>query len=280
METNRPKPGLHRGVSFDEYAAWDAVNNSLLGHILRSPAHARHYMVTAHEPTAAMIFGSAVHCAILEPDEFANRYTKAPQVDRRTKAGKDAWTAHQEANADRISLTPDEWQQANDLRDSVWVYNTIGKTLLGNATHNEVSAAWHDDKTGHLCKGRIDKLAKVDGWSTLIDLKTTEDASAGAFPKSIHKYGYHRQAAFYLDGLDRLAKGNRRFVILAVEKSPPYCCATYEVDEASIEEGRKLYREALNTYAACKANNHWPGYPSKIQPISIPSWAFTKGDTE
>ena len=41
------------------------------------------------EDSPALIMGKAVHCRILEPQEFGKRYTIAPQIDRRTKEGKE-----------------------------------------------------------------------------------------------------------------------------------------------------------------------------------------------
>jgi hypothetical protein len=30
----------------------------------------------------------------------------------------------------------------------------------------------------------------------------------------------------------------------------------------------------LDLYAECKASGNWPGYPSTIQPLSLPAWAL------
>jgi len=102
-----PKPGLHRDVSYDDYAQWPAVRSSDLKLFARTPAHAR-YAMTHPEQTSAMILGSATHCAILEPHEFAMRYVEAPKLDRRTNAGKAAWAQFLAEDADRIALDPDE----------------------------------------------------------------------------------------------------------------------------------------------------------------------------
>jgi hypothetical protein len=48
------------------------------------------------QPTDAMKQGSLVDCLITEPQNFDRKYVVAPKVDRRTKAGKEAWAACEE----------------------------------------------------------------------------------------------------------------------------------------------------------------------------------------
>ena len=50
------------------------LSYSSLKEFAKSPNHFIQYIERKFEASDAMIFGSAVHCAILEPDEFHNRY--------------------------------------------------------------------------------------------------------------------------------------------------------------------------------------------------------------
>jgi hypothetical protein len=77
-------------IKADEYYAIDAVSNSLISKILKSPAHAKAYLDNQPAPTKAMEFGTAFHAAILEPKEFAEQYVVF-SGDRRTKEGKAAY---------------------------------------------------------------------------------------------------------------------------------------------------------------------------------------------
>lgn len=49
------------------------------------------YKLKERKTTKAMILGEAVHCKVLEPFEFEDRYVIAPDVDGTTVAGKNAW---------------------------------------------------------------------------------------------------------------------------------------------------------------------------------------------
>jgi len=114
----------------------------------------------------------------------------------------------------------------------------------------------------------------------MVDLKTTADlADADAFGRTVYKFSYHTQAAFYLDGLNAVQEADRGFCFIVVEKSPPYGVAVYELGEDSLAEGRLCYRRWLRTYVKCMNSGVWPGYQEGMGFVSIPSWGF-KGEVE
>jgi exodeoxyribonuclease VIII len=129
---------------------------------------------------------------------------------------------------------------------------------------------WRDAETGLECKARPDYL-RAD--NIYIDLKTTDDASHEEFSRSVAKWAYFRQAAFYTDGL-KAATGRdlAGCVLIAVEKEPPYGVAVYVLDDTAIEFGRLKYKQALYTIAECRKRNEWPGYPTETQTIVLPGW--------
>ena len=49
----------------------------------------------------ALMFGAALHKAVLEPDGFGDEYIVAPKFDRRTKDGKAAYAAFEMSLAGR-----------------------------------------------------------------------------------------------------------------------------------------------------------------------------------
>jgi hypothetical protein len=271
------KPGLHRGLSFDEYAAiQNAANHSTLEHFRQTPLHARHYMLTGgDEETAALRRGWATHAAVLEPDRFAAQFVAAPKVDRRTKDGKAAWADFQAANTDRLILTDEEMDLCQKLRAAVWSHPTAAEILAAKGM-NEVSLVWKDAETEVDCKGRIDRICSYAGWSCLVDLKTTRDAGRRAFESSVQRFGYHSQAAFYIDGAQAVAPRDveRKWLWIAVETEAPYACAVYEIEDAALSMGRDEYRKHLRAYAECLRTGEWPGYPAGIDYCGLPSWAY------
>jgi exodeoxyribonuclease VIII len=122
------------------------------------------------------------------------------------------------------------------------------------------------------CKARPDFLREGH---LIVDVKSTDDASYRAFQRSLANFQYHVQAAFYLDGASAVLGQNfNEFVVLAVEKDPPYAVNTFLLDEAMINEGRALYRRALQMLKCCMEAKVFPAYPDQLVNISLPAWAY------
>lgn len=251
-------------ITNEQYHADPAVSASHVKEAMRSPYHYWARFLDPNrkpvEPTTAMRFGSLVHTAVLEPEELLQRYGVAP--DRRTKAGKEQ---AERMAADGIeAITETDMTIALSMAASVRNHPAAAALLAKGKA--EQSFWWDDLPTGLRCKCRPD-------WyhgTTIVDLKTCQDASPAAFASSVAKFGYHIQAAHYLAGLH----GAERFVFVAVEKTAPYAIAVYELDQAAMALGRTMRDNALEVIATCKAADSWPGYgDTSVQTLSLPHWA-------
>jgi exodeoxyribonuclease VIII len=264
-----------------DYHRHSAVSKSHLDLVARSPLHYWARYVDPKrvdpDPTAAMLLGTAVHTHILEPDEWTARYIAGPEaLDRRTKAGKEAWAAFEADAAGRTVISRNDADLVLAMGRAVRNHPAAAM-LLARPGAAETTWMWHDADTGLQCKCRPDWLT-TDG-SLIVDLKTTEDASPAGFRKSIANFRYHVQAAWYLDGIER-ATGKRpeQFLFVCVEKKAPHAVAVYAADAEMIDAGAKHARLDLDTLAVCKAADAWPGYSHQIEPISLPAWMRPKAD--
>jgi len=230
-----------------DYHADPAISASHLHAVAASPYHYWKRFLDPNRPkvppTPAMRLGSLVHCAVLEPDELSRRYAIAP--DRRTKEGKAA-AAELEAMGLEL-VAPADMEQAMAMAASVRRDDTI---------------------SGLRCKCRPDWMTN----DTLVDLKTTTDASPAGFARSVAHWRYHVQADHYQAGTFA-----RRFVFIAVEKTYPYAVGVYELDNDAMDHAIVLRRQNLQTIADCRAISEWPGYGA--QTISLPKWALQSTDT-
>jgi hypothetical protein len=265
--------GLKRGELMDTYRQWPYASQSLLK-IFRdkSPAHAHEYILHPPEQTPAMVLGTAVHMAVLQPDLFPTHYAVAPDVDRRTKAGKEEWAAFQVEHPGVAILKADEYQQCMAMATSVRNHSIAKKLLVGET---ELSATWIDPNTGVTCKGRFDVLSRI---GAITDLKTTTDASREEFMNSIWRYFYHGQGAHYLNGAHEIGVPADFFCVIAVEKEPPYAVAVYNLKGDTIAAGKDELKPLLETYARCVETDVWPGYEEKAVDIDLPKWAYFKLD--
>lgn len=265
-------PGTYPNVPANEYHRWPAASQSLLKIMRdRSPAHARWQMLNPTEPTPAMQFGTALHMAVLQPELFDQEYVVAPDVDRRTKAGRAVWEDLLETyDADSI-LKADEMQRIQAMRESIMANPTARALIDGE---RELSALWNDKDTGVLCKARFDVVNRRAG--AIVDLKTTNDASPSKFPRSIYDYGYYIQAAHYLAGALTLGLDVDLFAIVAIEKEPPYAVAVYQIEDQALVAGEDELRQLLSTYARCQETGEWPAYGDQAVRITLPRWAWSE----
>ena len=283
MTEHNPRPeapvGVHRDVPFGVYTAWDAASNSALGHLQRSPAHLRAYLEEPPADTEALALGRAVHAAILEPELFARSYVRGVDGDGRTKAVKDA-RAQLALDYPRATvLRPAEYDTCIRMRDSVHAHGRAAGMLAGDGAC-ELSAVWNDPATGVRCKARFDRHSIDLPGGVIVDVKTTRDASRRAFERSIFAFGYHRQAAMYLEAARVLDVPARHFVLIAIEKEPPYAVAVYRLTEGAIDAGAEQMRALLARYRVCRETGEWPGYPDEVQDIALPPWAWAQAAEE
>lgn len=270
-----PDTGVFPGVPISTYHSWDAASNSRLTRLKRSPAHLKAYLDQPPEQTHALVAGRAIHAAVLEPTVFAEQYVQGPPGDRRTKAVKAAWAELEDERGQGYVLKPDDYAMCLAIRDSVCSRRSAA-ALLGGDGDAELSLVWRDRETGILCKGRYDRLSPKLAGGTVVDLKSTRDASRLEFERSIFTYGYHRQGAFYLDGGKALGLELAHYTIIAVEKDPPYEVGIYRLTEGAIDAGRDQLRPLIDKYAACQRSGDWPGYPDHVFDISLPPWAWNR----
>ncbi len=275
----------HIGIIHDmtnaDYHATSAVSNSVLSSIARSPAHCYALHIAEDRkpmPTTPAFFaGTLAHCAILEPAALLDRYMLKPEgLDMRTKEGK-AWKAALPAGV--LTIDADEYATALAQRDAVHGVPELAE-LLG-AGVAEVSAFWRDDETGLQCKCRPDWVHTLsDGRVILVDVKTTTDASPQQFSRTVWRYGYHRQAAWYSAGYARAAGVEvAGFVFAAVTNARPFIAAAHTLDDDYLRIGQDECRSLLDEYADCKLTGRWPAFPG-MNLLSPPAWAVAGDDVE
>ena len=151
------------------------------------------------------------------------------------------------------------------MRESV--YNEKEATDL-LATGVAEKSWWSGDESTSL-----DVKARSDWFTgnTIVDLKTSRSGAAPKeFAKAVANFGYHLQAAHYLE-----VTGAKRFIFLVVQSEWPFDVGLYELDEQSIDLGYRQRRRALDQISECQISDHWPSHSeSGVQSLTLPRWAF------
>ena len=239
-----------------EYHGHPAISKSSLFKLKESPEKFRYYMDHPQPKTPSLIFGSALHKWALEPDSFFSEFAVAPEIDRRTKSGREKWEAFNAENAGLEIISLEELQTIHLMVDSL-LKNKYARTLIKSSLH-EQSFFWTDELTGEECKCRPDIL--LDSLHIIADLKSCESAETDSFMRDAIKYGYHLQSFMYTDGVRHNTGNTYQFVFIAVEKKPPYAVNIMQADELFIRYGEDTFRELIGIYHECRETGNWWGY--------------------
>lgn len=265
--------GVYHNLGNDAYHSAPGVSKSGLDLIAKCPALYRHQVIDGNliKLTPAMLFGSAAHTAILEPDKFDNEYIVEPKIDKRTKVGKDKFAQFQADNAGKVILKLDDYNNIMGMRSSI-LSHPKASAIIRSGDATEISVFHNLGET--LVKIRPDLIAG----GVIVDLKTTNNAREDNFAKSCYNYRYHVQAAFYQHVYTaETGVVIDDFIFIVVEKTPPYQVAIYAASERMKELGEREFRHDIAIYRDCVESGNWPGYNSdKIEWIDLPSWAYRK----
>ena len=262
METNK----LIKLTDGEYFGEENFFNFSLIKELLKSPLHFQTARVTPKEATPAMKLGSTIHCYLLEPLRFANEYLEEPELDKRTKEYKEFAAK----NTDKFLYSKKE---VNPILEKLEIIKKENNTeaypsllrVLNQKTLNENAIFWDKYK----CK--ID--AFDDDEDTLIDIKTTSDASPEAFSKTIFSSYYYLQLAHYGLGLKATLKEVKEYKIIAIQTSAPFDVVEYVIsdDVMSYAEQKlqELYAKLENVLIF---DDHTGTNENRVVGVGFPKW--------
>lgn len=273
-----------------EYRAQPALANSDLKYMRRSPAH---FFAARLDPdrepeteTASKIAGRALHCAILEPHTFGERFVFVPDdapKDLRhfrnaAKPGQSTidscawWDNFEATRGERTIIDRATTVTVQKAGASIRSHPELIEYLRQGAAEESIFAA--DPDTGQPVKIRTDWRTRIAGHNVIIDLKSTDDARPDAFSRTAHNFGYFQGAAFYCDVHEWAGLGHvDLYLLVAFERDAPHAVKIYEVGEAELERGRAQYRKGLALHKFCAETGEWPAYSTDIEPLLFPAWA-------
>lgn len=255
-----------------EYRQHPAISRSELFKISESPEKFKYYQENPEEPTPALIFGQLFHAMALQPETVTEQFAVAPNVDRRTKAGKEAYSEFQKEAESKTIVTADMYQQAEEMCNALKRNEFVQKLLAGE---KEVVFFWNDDLTGEACKCRVDCIVEIGDIPLIVDLKSANNANTDSFVREAIKYGYHMQAAMYSEGVKKNTGKEHGFVFVVIEKEPPYSVNILQCDKLFLQYGYDVFRECIGTYNDCVKNKNFWGYLGKynqINSLNLPAY--------
>ncbi len=230
----------------DEYRSTPHWSNSDLSNINQSPAIHEWNKNNPAPGSDSVDLGTHLHCALLEPDVFANDYVKMPEFDGRTNQGKASKKAFIDtmAHSNKIALEHDVYEAVMAMRDSALAHPVACKLLTASG-QSEVSI--FSEINGLKVKCRPDRIPDPEHFgSILVDVKKC--ASIEEFAKSVVKFRYHVQDSFYSDIHKRLTGVLPRFVFIVVGEKKSigrHPVRVWELPDDIKERGRSTYLSDL-----------------------------------
>ncbi len=260
--------GVHI-ISNDEYHYSSAISRSALMDFKRTPYHYWYKHLSGEashvEPTTAMVFGELIHTLSLERSQLNHRFAVMPKIDRRTNAGKLAYSEFLSVAKDKLVIDEETYAKALKMAKKL-ESNTLFDSITQDADI-EHSIYFTHATTGIQCKVRPD----IWTGSVVGDLKTTNDASYRGFQSSAYKYGYYLQAGMINQALYSLGIEMEKFIFIAIEKDEPYAVGLYALDDDAVFWGSQQFDELMEKVARCIESKNWPDYG--LQNLCVPGYA-------
>jgi len=225
--------------------------------------------------------GKAAHDMLLLTERWPDHYHVTPEGFSlaKTKAMPEEIAEYEAAReAGKTILRAQDEEVVRKVAAAIQ-RNTFATAALTNG-ESEVTIAWQDSATSVWLRARPDFLPNSirNGGKVMIlpDLKfmAPSQADPKGFSRAIANFGYHQSIAFYADGIKAVfGHYPTHYLLVVVEKEPPYCVSLYEVPGEDIERGRWLNRKAINLFAECLNADRWPGYADEPMQVGLPYWS-------
>ena len=260
------------------YRADDALNFHKLAQFHRDPKAFREGFFTDDSETDAMRFGTALHCKLLTPSEYASSIAifnppVNPKTDEpygaTTKTYVEARNTFLAANSTKTIISMSDAILIEKLTNEFRLHPIAPKLFQGFTVSEQTVRGELKTTLGNLVqvKGRIDAYTA----SGLIDIKTTatlDDASGrDRFRYTIYDYKYLVQLAFYHRILTDCY--GAPFVpcwLVVFEKTPPNRVAVYAPTREVIERARQTVDSWLCAWTEADETKE---YRSKFDSLQV-----------
>ena len=236
---------IYEDIPNEDYHAGVGISSSYIRRFGQSQLHAIEHK---QESSPNLKFGTASHALLVEGQEAFDKEVKVITGSPYTKAYKEEKAEYEEQGF--IVLKESEAEIIHNMKDSMVYEGNAYLNAKGKVA--EASIYWYEDDV--LCKCRPDMLCpplkepNSDNKIVIIDYKTTISCEPFSFNKSVKKYGYDMQAAWYRRGLLMAGYDVEDFVFIAQEKVHPYASKVFRITKEQIDFGWTMMESYLSDY--------------------------------
>lgn len=222
------------------------LSYSALSRFKRSPKSFIQYKLDPKEQTDAMKQGTLVHCLVLQPEEFADRYVVDLQIcneiggakPRATNKYKE-WVAAQT----KIIIRDVDYNEAMAMAASVRA-NPAARRLLDMVEQFEQHITF--ELNGFKFQAFLDGIGSI-----IIDLKICTDAEPRKFAREIINMGYYLQGGGYEIAVGEMLP----YYIIAVDRAGGV--SVHELGDDLIEYGMNEFVRLTDEFKQCIEKGSW-----------------------
>lgn len=236
---------IYKDIPNEDYHAGVGISSSYIRRFGQSQLHAIEHK---QESSPNLKFGTAAHALIVEGQEAFDKEVRVLTGSPYTKAYKEEKAEYEEQGF--IVLKEDDVNLIQSMKDNMVYEGNAYLNAKGKVA--EASIYWYEEDV--LCKCRPDMLCpplkepNSDNKIVIIDYKTTISCEPFSFNKSVKKYGYDMQAAWYRRGIQMAGYDVEDFVFIAQEKAHPYASKVFRITKEQMDFGWTMMENYLEEY--------------------------------
>lgn len=303
-----PAIGMIEHEKIEDYHSTDAFSNSRLKDFERLPALYQGRYVTKTIPrraqTRALSVGSALDLLLLEgvapynakiavqPETYVNEEGEKKKWSGNAKFCK-SWNSKIELE-NKIIISSDDATMVEEMSKAAYADPDIA-ALMENGRSG---VTWRADFGFALGQCRTDwynpegcilpSTGKPTG-PYFIELKSSASLIADdymTFEKDFANRGYHKQIALYREIIQQIQQAARpemsamvpylRCFIVVVDKTEIPQAAVYEPTDRFMALSHRAVFRTLERLQNCYDTGIWPGRPTGVQSLNLPSWEEKK----
>jgi len=211
----------------------------------------------------AFEFGSLLHTLVLEREEVIKRYVQPLDIDKRSKANKEAHSQYAIEHKDKIIV------DAKDMQLAIEMSEVVLKRYGAIIDRSSKELVFETSIDGIKLKAKIDIYDEKSGF--IIDLKSTADSLLKVTSNS-WDYGYSLQAGFY----ERVVVDNdlnyNNFGFLFASKKDKRALM-YECSQQFMTYGRDEFARVFELVQKYEENKE---VSDAVKTLNMPSWWLEK----
>lgn len=263
-----------------------SLSAGMINDILLAPAKCRENSrrlnpaYVEEDDAGRFTIGSVSHVIFLEPHEFNAKVVVVDAADWRSKLAREA---REDAKAHGMTaILTHQMARVHAAREAFLANRFVAGAFADGRT--EQSMFWLHPTLKIWCRARPDFIH--NGGLHLNDYKATANANPEEFGRHAWNMGYHRRAAWYLEGYECVTgKRPEHYWFVNQEVKAPYLTSVVELDMSALEAGRIENEHAARIFTRCLERNDWYGYRHKNATdrdlafqVGLPNYAYTQID--